>query len=90
MEGPLTCPLRLIVQYVRLSVESSVYRIVVYGDGRTYQRVEIEDVDQVRRALHDTLPEFESFMLSEARDTQIVFSADTLLEDDQLRRLGVL
>lgn len=67
-----------------------MYRIVVYGDGRTYQRVELEDVDQVRRALQDALPEFESSMLGEARETQIVFSADTLLEDDQLRRLGVL
>ena len=86
----MNCPLRLVVQYVRLSVNSSVYRIVVYGDGRTYHRVELRDADQVRRALHDALPEFESFMLSEARETQIVFSADTLLEDDQLRRLGVL
>lgn len=79
----------MILQRIRYSPESTTYRMIVYGDERSFRPVDFGSYSKWRAHVHSTLPEID--IPDESRnDALIIFGADVALDDAQLRRLGLL
>ena len=90
---PKRQPLRLVIQWIRegCSGRSSSYRLVVYGDGRTYRPLNFDSLDDLFKLLKAAVPEVN--VSSIPRDTQsaatILFAEDVEVSEEQLSILGL-
>ena len=90
MGSPDRHSLRVVIQQIHSPAH--IYRLVVYGNPRTYRPAEFESLDQLTQALHAAVPGFQgtiSSPLPETKGTSIVFSGEMELDDSQLTRLGL-
>ncbi len=83
--------LRLVVQR-RLEAHALCYRLVAYGDGAVYRPLDFPSPAEVIKSLRPLLPNLQEGELASIHDsphTQIVFTADIVADDEQLRRVGL-
>jgi hypothetical protein len=91
MGSPDRHSLRIVIQQIRFA-HASFYRLVAYGNQKTYRPAEFETFDQLSKALHATVPALNGNLPSsrtQTEGTSILFSGAIELDDAQLARLGL-
>lgn len=84
--------LRLIVQRVsENSSGRSLYRLIAYSDGRTYQPVNFTSLDDLTKRLKKALPDFDVNRFAEAKESgsSILFAEALELSETQRSILGL-
>lgn len=92
MPVPDRLSLRLVVQRIcESSSGQSFYRLIAYGDNRTYRPVQFEALDDVLKVLKAALPRFDASLISRGNQgaTSIVFADEVELSKEQLSVLGL-
>jgi len=81
---------RLVVQHIRgVADAESVYRLVIYGGGRTFSPVTFDSAHLLLRSLRTVIPQVETEPGWKGLGEEgIVFTADVELTDSQLALLG--
>lgn len=84
--------LRIVVQQLP-SDPHSRFRLIAYGDGKTYQSREYETLDALLQVFRAAVPDFTEAALcarSDTRHAHIVFSGEMALDESQLSTMGLI
>ena len=91
MSAPIRHPLRVVVQHVHADPRS-YYRLIAYGDNRTYEPVEFSSIELCVKTIRSVAPDFDEnnvWVSVGARETYIAFAGEMELNESQISGLGL-